>query len=241
MRRSPSADLLRHGYADRHVPAHWIAFQRTGSRSSGGPSSTKRGSLTLWAVTRAGRSQGGKRRPCPGLNPVFTSKASAATARALSSLGARTTAGPRCELASQFGSSRSTAVSSQIGIARPRAANAEEYLEDCRRRCFATDQGDLASSRRRFRLRSASAARGPDTQEVCHDIARQSRWPHRRSAPRGACSGPYCDGSQQADQRSCTSRRCVRNVVRSITKGAGSGLSDLRARRRSLSGVPPDQ
>lgn len=51
-----------------------------------------------------------------GLNPVLTSKLRAAVARACPALGARTITRPRCELASQLGSARSTGVSDQTAI-----------------------------------------------------------------------------------------------------------------------------
>src|SRR6516162_4401812 len=69
------------------------------------------------ALTSAGLCQGGNFAPPVGGKRVGTSNASAAAARAAASSAARTTAMPRCELASQFGSDRSIGVSLHTGMA----------------------------------------------------------------------------------------------------------------------------
>src|SRR6516162_8010194 len=67
-------------------------------------------------LTSVGLCQGGNFAPPVGGKRVGTSNASAAAARAAASSGALTTAMPRCELASQFGSDRSVGVSFHTGM-----------------------------------------------------------------------------------------------------------------------------
>lgn len=74
------------------------------------------------ARTNSDRNQGGRLSPFAGGKRVGTPNAACAVSRAVDSLGARTTTEPRWELASQFGSSKSTGISLQIGIATPNAS-----------------------------------------------------------------------------------------------------------------------
>jgi hypothetical protein len=91
-------------------------YPKEGSRTSVGPSVGYIGLSMISALTISGRVQGGMRMPFPGGKRVETPRASFAASRAAVSFGARTTASPRCELASQFGSSGSTGINLQIGI-----------------------------------------------------------------------------------------------------------------------------
>lgn len=87
-----------------------------GDRTSAGPSSSKRRSLTRSARTSLARFHGASMIRCWGWNLVLTPKACCAISRAASSLSARIMAAPRCELASQLGSTKSTGVKCQIAI-----------------------------------------------------------------------------------------------------------------------------
>lgn len=115
---SPHAGISLSPCGQRQLALLLRAAQNLGCKTSAGPSASNRGSSMCSALTMVARVHGGTRIACPGLKPVFTSNAAAATARAWASLRALTITGPRCELASQFGSSRSTGVSDHIGIVR---------------------------------------------------------------------------------------------------------------------------
>lgn len=90
-----------------------------------------------------------------GLNPVLTSKLRAAVAHACRALGARTITGPRCELASQFGSARSTGVNDQTAIVALLGGSSVDGTWRIARRfslieikANAIDRGDCCSRRR---------------------------------------------------------------------------------------------
>jgi hypothetical protein len=94
-------------------------YSKEGSRTSMGPSAAYNGLSMTSALTSSDRAQGGCFMPLPGEKRVRTPKATLAVSRAAASLGARTTADPRWELASQFGSSRSIGISLQTGMVTP--------------------------------------------------------------------------------------------------------------------------